>query len=600
MELGTNRRRGRAGQVEIPVKASVKRLVFLLFSACFITLGAHSGTALAEKAPLDPGSHVTSSFGNYLAGRIAGTAGDTVAAAEFYRKVLEDDPGNPFLLDQLLLLEIANGHFDDLHGVSEALLEQDSGNRIARAFLGLNSLRAREYTNVHRHMDAVDSGTLASLTATLISAWAFLGEGRTDEALARIDTLQGADWYKVFRDYMGGLIAEVGGLEEEAFRRLDAAYRAESSTLRIVEARVRHEARFGSRDEALTMIAAFEKSIPAHPVMVRLREEIESGAVIAPMIANAQQGAAEALYTISGILGRDGGGDSAIIYLRLALYTGGDNALQLVSLADKYEQQDQHERALEIYERIPADSPVKPESEIQRAINLHVLERSDEAIAILEGLIAENPQNVSAISTLGGVYRAKEQWQDAIVAYTKAIEQFGPDPDPIRWNFFYHRAIAYERSKQWPPAEADLLKALELYPDHPLVLNYLGYTWADQGVNLDEAFAMIERAVEQRPRDGYIVDSLGWAYYRLGDYESAVRYLERAVELRPDDPVINDHLGDAYWMVGRRLEAKFQWSHARDLDPDPEILELIEAKLKDGLPMKDSDRADANREDSGG
>ena len=119
-------------------------------------------------------------------------------------------------------------------------------------------------------------------------------------------------------------------------------------------------------------------------------------------------------------------------------------------------------------------------------------------------------------------------------------------------------------------------------------------------MNLDEAFAMIERAVEQRPRDGYIVDSLGWAYYRLGDYESAVRYLERAVELRPDDPVINDHLGDAYWMVGRRLEAKFQWSHARDLDPDPEILKLIEAKLKDGLPMKDSDRADANREDSGG
>ena len=149
---------------------------------------------------------------------------------------------------------------------------------------------------------------------------------------------------------------------------------------------------------------------------------------------------------------------------------------------------------------------------------------------------------------------------------------------------YYFRGICYERSKQWPKAEVDMKKALELSPDQPLVLNYLGYSWVDQGVNLDEGMRMIRRAVEQRADDGYIVDSLGWAYYRMGDFENAVKYLEQAVELKPEDPTINDHLGDAYWRIGRRLEARFQWAHARDLKPEPEDLEKIQEKLKSGLP----------------
>ncbi len=138
--------------------------------------------------------------------------------------------------------------------------------------------------------------------------------------------------------------------------------------------------------------------------------------------------------------------------------------------------------------------------------------------------------------------------------------------------------------------------ALKLYPDQPHVLNYLGYSWVDQGINLDEGMRMIRRAVEQRPDDGYIVDSLGWAYYRLGNYDEAVKHLERAVELKPDDPTINDHLGDGYWKTGRFLEAQFQWSHAKDLKPEPEELEKIEQKLKAGLAEETSSAADASKQ----
>ena len=153
------------------------------------------------------------------------------------------------------------------------------------------------------------------------------------------------------------------------------------------------------------------------------------------------------------------------------------------------------------------------------------------------------------------------------------------DPQKPNWLIFYFRGICYERSKQWTKAETDFKKALELFPDQPHVLNYLGYSWIDQGVNLDEGMRMIRRAVEQRPDDGYIVDSLGWAYYRIDEYDEAVKHLERAVELKPEDPTINDHLGDAYWKVGRTLEATFQWAQRAISSRSRTISKKIEEKL---------------------
>ena len=220
--------------------------------------------------------------------------------------------------------------------------------------------------------------------------------------------------------------------------------------------------------------------------------------------------------------------------------------------------------------------------QIQRAFNLDTLERTDEAKALLEKLIAEQRRKIATPSWRSATSSARAS--NSPNARTSTARRSTPSTGPRspNWVVYYFRGICYERSKQWPKAEVDLKKALELFPDQPLVLNYLGYSWVDQGVNLDEGMRMIKRAVEQRPDDGYIVDSLGWAYYRLGNFEEAVKHLEHAVELKPEDPTINDHLGDAYWRVGRQLEAHFQWAHARDLKPEPDELEKIEEKLKTG------------------
>jgi tetratricopeptide (TPR) repeat protein len=135
------------------------------------------------------------------------------------------------------------------------------------------------------------------------------------------------------------------------------------------------------------------------------------------------------------------------------------------------------------------------------------------------------------------VLRGRKQFAECADVYSKGIDIIRK-PEKSNWVIHYFRGICFERAKQWPKAEADLKMSLDLFPDQPHVLNYLGYSWIDQGINVDEGMRMIKRAVEQRADDGYIVDSLGWAYYRLGNMEEAVKHLERAIELKPDDPTI--------------------------------------------------------------
>ncbi|HEY1153518.1 MAG TPA: tetratricopeptide repeat protein, partial [Pseudolabrys sp.] len=257
---------------------------------------------------------------------------------------------------------------------------------------------------------------------------------------------------------------------------------------------------------------------------------------------------------------------------------------------------------IKVYQRVPQASPLHRNAAIQMATNLDSVDKPEEAKKALTGLIAENPKDLEALVALGNIQRSRKEFAACADTYGKGIEQIA-NPQKSNWLIFYFRGICYERSKQWPKAEADLKKALELYPEQANVLNYLGYSWVDQGLNLDEGMAMIKRAVQQRPDDGYIVDSLGWAYYRIGNFEEAVKNLERAVDLKPEDPTINDHLGDAYWRVGRVLEAKFQWAHARDLKPEPEELPKIEAKIANGLTEETSSQAKAAekaKKDGGG
>jgi Flp pilus assembly protein TadD len=287
----------------------------------------------------------------------------------------------------------------------------------------------------------------------------------------------------------------------------------------------------------------------------------------------------------------------ALIHARLAAHIRADLIEAKLLVAELLEAQEQYALAAQALEGVPEGSPWYVTAEIRRANTQRGAGDLDAAIATLRALAESHPDQIEVHSALGDMLREAERFPAAAEAYSRAIELIDT-PRPAHWVLYYTRGIARERSGDWPAAEADFRQALELEPDQPLVLNYLGYSMVEQRQNLDEALAMIEKAVAGQPDDGYITDSLGWVLYRLGRYEEALPHMLRAVELVPDDAVINDHLGDVLWKVGRRREAEFQWSRALSLGPADDLdMQRIRAKLEGGL---DAVLAQEQRADNGG
>jgi len=549
---------------------------------------------LAAQAPAAQEAVGLTASGSYLAARHAGQERDAAAAAAYYRAALRHDPKNGELLDRAFLALLVDGEIDEAVKHAERIVETDKNDRVAELVLGVAALKHKQYATARRDLALSIRGPITDLAATLLSAWSMYGAGDAKGAVAAIDRLAGPDWYSIFKDLHAGMIYDLAANSKEAGKRLERAYKLDPTALRVVEAYGSWTSRSHSPKEALDIFQTFDKALPRYPLVIEAMDQLKAGEKLPPLASNAQAGAAEALYGLGASLGRRGGEDLGLVYLQLALYLAPNHQLALLSLADLYESVKKPELAIKVYKRVPTSSPLYRNAAIQMAANLDSLNRADEAEKHLNALIKEHPDDLEAIMALGNVLRSHKKFTECVDAYSRGVATL-TQPDKSNWMLFYFRGICYERSHQWPKAEADLKKALELFPDQPHVLNYLGYSWIDQGVNLDEGMEMINKAVQQRPDDGYIVDSLGWAYYRLGNYEEAVKKLERAIELKPEDPTINDHLGDAYWRVGRVLEAKFQWAHARDLKPEPEDLPKIEAKLKDGLPEETSSQAKAGK-----
>ena len=566
-------------------------LAAFLISAPFKVAAAQSPT------PQDLAGLTAS--GSYLAARHAGRQRDAAIEAAYYRAALKRDPKNGELLDRAFLSLVVGGDIDEAVKLAERVAQSDKTDRVSRLVIGVNEIKRKQYPAARKDLAQSIRGPITDLTATLLSSWATAGAGDAKGAVAAIDKLAGPDWYAIFKDLHAGMIYDFANNQAEAGKRLERAYKLDSSALRVVEAYGSWLSRNRPSDEALAVFEAFDKVLPRHPLVTEAMTKLKAGEKLPQLVSSAQAGAGEALYGLGASLGRRGGEDLGLVYLQLALHLAPNHPLALLSLADLYESIKKPDLAINVYERIPASSPLFRNAAIQMASNLDALDRSSEAEKHLDTLIKQHPADVEAIVALGNILRGHKKFAECGDVYSKAVATI-PKPEKANWVIFYFRGICYERSKQWPKAEADLKKALELFPDQPHVLNYLGYSWVDQGINLDDGMAMIKKSVQQRPDDGYIVDSLGWAYYRTGNYEEAAKQLERAIELKPEDPTINDHLGDAYWRIGRTLEANFQWAHARDLKPDPDDLPKIEEKLKNGLPEETSSQAKAGKKSGDG
>ena len=554
--------------------------------ACAISGAGAATTPAGQQEPVT----VNTLSGAYLAARIAESDNDLDAAIAYYRRALAFDPDNLTVQQSLLLGLISQGKFDEALPFAEKLKETPEVERFSRLALGTDAIRQGRYADAEYWLKLSLESDLDRLITGLMAAWAKLGDGKGDDALAFLENLSGPEWYDLFVTYHRALIAEQAGRTdaaraafETAAENLSAAGAAPETYLRSLEAYAGFLVRQGDREAGAAVLDKADSFAAGRLTIQALRARMADGRAIAPLVPNPKAGAAEGLLNLATALNRSGGESFVRLYLHYALALLPQSDAILIQLAGIAEQQSDAETAISFYERIPDSSPLKRVAELQLGLNLADLKRHDEAIAHLKAALARDESDMRAYLSLGGVYASQENYRAAADLYERAVARIG-EPTRAEWSIFYQRGIAYERLKEWDKAEPNFRKALELFPDQPQVLNYLGYSWVDMNINLEEGLELIQRAVDLRPSDGYIVDSLGWAFYRLGRYDDAVRELERAVGLMPADPILNDHLGDAYWRVGRKLEAGFQWNHALALDPEPDLKAEVEKKLADGLP----------------
>lgn len=578
-----------------------------LLAAALAVSSVSISTAESEPVTvIQPGQSLA---GNYLAARIANTDRDTESAAAFYRQAMELDDENIELKQQAFQTFIANGDFDEGVELGEALAKLGQAPEMARIVLAVNHIRGKAWTSAQRELTHNWRAALDRLVAGLVLGWAQVGEGKFEEAQKSVDELKGPDWYKLFVQYHSGLIALSAGDSKGGIARLEKAVAniaggqgANSTYMRVVQSLAQAYWKNDNKKKAEEMVDRALSMQPRNPVFKAMKAKLSTKDGLAAPVSTPQRGAAEVFLNLGTAVNKDGGEQFARVYLQLAATLAGDDEVILMRLADLYDQQKLSERSNALFAKIEPKSPYYRIAQLEIAINLDAAENIKASTAIFEKLIGSGPRDVTAHLSYASVLSRHEKF-DKVIPLLQGLTARLNNPIRLHWPVFYRLGIAYERTKDWPKAEAVFRRALELYPDQPSVLNYLGYSWVDMGINLEEGLKMIRKAVSIRPNDGYMVDSLGWAYYKMGRYEEAVEDLERAVSLRPSDPTINDHLGDAYWRSKRKLEATFQWRHALSLDPPVELdISKIEDKLKNGLAkdeMKKVAEPDKKKPDNG-
>lgn len=542
-----------------------------------------------SEVPVDGRSNSGSPFGAYLAGLFASNHNDLSAAADFMTHALVYDPENTQLLTRSLMLLAGSGRYEQAVETARKLSAQDPANGIALLVLAVDAVERSALDEAREIIERLPDRGLSSVTQPLLRAWLETERGDGDAALQAAMPLKNKSGFGLFYYLHVGLMQVVLGQNAEAKASFEEAVElAGQPSLRMVWLAGNALERIGDRERAIALYRAFLERNPDSSIIGGVLATAEAGKRPESLMPNARAGMAEALFNLAGLLSQERAEEVALVHLHLALALRPDLLVGHILLGEILQSQGRSEEAVATYRTIPRESEFSWMVGLRIAEELERLERTEEAAAEFERLATARPGQYEPLLRLGNLMRAEERYKEAAAAYDRAIARIDT-PERRHWTIFYFRGICHERLSQWEQAEKDFLLALELEPEQPFVMNYLAYSWIEQKLHMDKAKAMLARAVELRPDDGYIVDSLGWVYYRLGDYRKGVQYLERAVELRPQDPVINDHLGDAYWRVGRYKEARFQWRRALSLEPEEEEVAKIQAKIRSGLPDEPTD-----------
>ena len=521
--------------------------------------------------------------GAYLAARHAATANDFAAAAFWYDRVLQSDPANPILLEGSVAANLAMGQIAQAATAGRALLQTGTKNQIAYLAVLAADVQSGDFAKILT--DQAAGNTIGALIDRLIVAWAKVGTGNMTDALADFDAIIKTPGAGAFGVYHKALALAASGDFEGADRLLTTPGAAGALQLRrAVLAQVQILSQLERNPDA---IAAIDRAFGTRPDagMADLRRRLLAGEVLPFDTARtATDGLAEVFFTLATALNEQADQSYVLMYVRVAAALRPDHTEAQLMTAGILETLERYDLAIDAFAAVPTTDPAYISARIGQADAAIRLTRVDEAVTILQDLALQKPDDISVLTALGDALRRQDHCDLAVDAYSRAIALV-PTPAPGNWPMFYKRAGCALVNGDWAAAEADFRLALALAPDEPRLLNELGYSYVDRGENLEEALEMIQRAVSASPDTGYIVDSLAWAYYRLGRYQDAVAPQEKASRLMPVDPIVTDHLGDIYWMAGRKREALFQWRRALSFKPEDQEKPRIQRKIEVGLDV---------------
>ena len=521
--------------------------------------------------------------GRYLAARVAEQDHDYDAASDQMDAALALAPTDPELIYAAFRMRMYAGRIDSAAQLAPAVLSTRPGDGFGNLVLAVQAIKKGDYSAAEKQLGLIGSENQLGPLRDYVMAWLKAGEKDFPAARSYVAKLKPAAGERAEAPALiiEAQIDELAGDRAAAEGKYRRAASLDASGLRTTLAAADGLRRLGKGDEARQLLKAYGERFSDSVLMDAM---IAANAPLSKAPTPAA-GIAEILFDIGGILAsdpRNQRADLALIFDQLAVNLKPDHDFAWLMISSLYEQFQQIPKAIAALAKIDAISPLSWQARLRMAALDAQLDLFDQSVARLNTLIAEKPDRIDAALTLADLQRGRERYAEAVAAYDVAISRLRK-VDERHWPIYFGRGIALERTKQWPKAEIDMKKALELSPEQPHVLNYLGYSWVDQGLHLDQGMKMLMQATALRPDDGAITDSVGWAFYRVGQYDKAVEWLERASEQKGDDPTITEHLGDAYWHVGRRREARFEWARSLNQKPDKDRIPVIQDKIENGL-----------------
>lgn len=553
----------------------------VLYALILSALMAAAAPALAADTALPAPSSLS---GAYLSGRFAQQHDDWSAAHAYMGAVLTQDPGNTQLEQRTFLLALGASDFDRARALAEKISASKDGFELATIYLACDALAEGKYDDALALLKKLPEGGFGQYTKPVLTAWSLAGLGRKDEALKILPKAEEGASY----DLHAGMIQEFSGDMNAAADSYKKVMQGEIDFNAAVLLANFYE-RYGQPEISTALYRGLGKAYPFNPFVAALAHR-DPKRDIEPNIARPAAGAARALFDIATLLYGRRAYDSAQIYGNLVLLLDKQSSFARMMLGDIAAATGQTERAAADYGQVAQDDPLYTLSRIRVAEINEAAGRTDDAVDMLKDIARDDSTRVQAQVALGDVYRRHSRFSEAVDAYNDALK--GVEPvDETLWPVLYARGISYAQMHRWDLGEKDLLQALAFQPKNPMILNFLAYSWADKGVNLDQALEFAKSAAALKPNDGYILDSYGWTLFRLGRYDEAVTWLESAVDRAPGDSTLLDHLGDAYWQSGRTDDARAQWKRASDMSRDDVFKKTLAQKMKDGIATPDRKQA---------